>query len=224
MALNRLDCREVLSAFQSKERVKTCYLANSAKQLYTLPLLKIDPAARTVELKAPRGRSAPVDGDRTWTLTFRDRKGAYRAVSNQMVVRASSLFFVLEETVHFLARRKHIRLTAESRNPIAIAFHQRGKRRQGILVDFNTRGIGILIPQKIEFAVDEPLTEGSFELRSQRVSFEKARIVHVAHLESGTRLGLEFQELSPSREQAIHAAFDAWCFSQKASFPVADEG
>lgn len=224
MALTKLDCSEVLSAFQANRRIKTCFLADTAKRLYTLEVIQIQPDNLTIELKAPQGRSSPIDPNQRWTLTIRDQKGAYRAVSTKMLVRPSSLFLVLEDRILFMARRKNIRLTAESRNPIDIRFLHQDRRQRGFLVDFNAEGIGIHVPERIAFAVDDLLADGSFELRSHHVSFDSARIVHIAHLENGMRLGLELKQLSASQEASIHAAFDAWCFSQKASFRVADEG
>ena len=159
----------------------------------------------------------------TWDLSFRDQKGAYQAPVRRMFSRGHTLVFFLENYILFLARRERIRLPIDSRSPTDIVFTYNNRQWTGKLIDFNLEGLGILVPLTMGAEVDDPILDGSFQLRSQQVSFQRARVAHTAFLKEGVRVGLQFTQLTSNQEEIVKEVFDAWFLSQKPSFSVKDE-
>ena len=224
MKLVTLSSSKVLRILKNNPNLRTCHVANSDKQLYTLDIFYIDPEGPMVEVRSPRGRTSPIDSSVSWDLSFRDKKGAYQARVKRVTAREQSLVFFLDNFLFFLARREIIRLPADSRSPTRVDFLCGDKRHHGFLVDFNPEGLGINVEKDFDMEVGQEIMQGSFELRSQSVAFNAARIRHTAFTEDGVRLGLQFQDLSEDQRSTMKQVFDKWYVAQRSSFSIRDEG
>jgi len=223
MKLVTVSSKTVLASLKDDADFQACFVTNSNKQLYNLPVLFIDPEDLRVEVAAPGGRAAPIDPNISWDLSFRDKKGAYQAPVRRVLARESSIVFFLESYLFFLARRDKIRLATDSRNPTEIIFTHAGVKHRGFLVDFNLEGIGIFLDRDVDLEVDGEILNGDFSLRSRKISFNSARIAHLAYTPDGIRVGLQFKELDTVQHARVKEAFDTWILSQKPSFSLKDE-
>ena len=218
MSLATVSSRVVLASLKSDPHFLSCYLSNSDKQLYMLTVKQIDPENLRIDLKPPEGRVNPIDPNHNWDLSFRDRNGAYRATIRTMTVEDSVVCINLQSYLQFLARRKSIRLPANSRNPITIRFTHQGKPLEGVLADFSLQGVGVFVPSGCELAIDEIISDGSFSIRNHAVSFSSARIANTAFSGNRLRVGLHFGVLSADQAETITEAFNAWHLSQGPTF------
>lgn len=223
MKLVTVSSKTVLASLKDDTDFQACFVTNSSKQLYQLPVRFIDPEDLRVEVSSPAGRAAPIDANASWDLSFRDKKGAYQAPVRRVLTRESSIVFFLESYLFFLARRDKIRLPADSRNPTEILFSYQGAKHRGFLVDFNLEGIGVFLDQEVDLEVDGEILNGDFSLRSHKISFNSARIAHLAYTQKGIRVGLQFKEMDDTQLSRVKEAFDTWILSQKTAFPNRDE-
>ena len=223
MKLVTVSSKTVLERLKDDPEFKTCYVANSNKQLYHLNVSFINAVDLCVEVEAPGGRTTPIDPSMTWDLSFRDKKGCYQAPVRRLLTRENSLVLFLESYLFFLARREKVRLPVESRSPTNIGFSYHGDDRQGFVIDFNLEGVGIQVDNDISLEVNEIIENGSFELRNRQVEFQTARIAHIAFTEEGQRVGLQFQKMDHNQEETVKQVFDAWFISQNPSLALKDE-
>ena len=222
MKLVTVSSKTILQGFGDEPR--ECFVANSRKQLFRLQVRYIDPEELRVEVGLPAELEHQIDSGTNWDLSFRDQKGAYQAPVRRMLRRDDYLIFFLETYLFFLARREKIRLPIEARNIIHLRFSCHGKECRGLVVDFNLEGIGIQVDKNLEIEVDDELINGSFTLADQHLSFNRARVAHLAYVEDGIRVGLQFMELNEEQADAVRQAFDAWFVSHKPSVSSPDEG
>ncbi len=223
MKLVTVSSKTVLASLKNDADFEACFVTNSNKQLYNLRVVFIDPEDLRVEVEAPGGRAAPIDSNLSWDLSFRDKKGAYQAPVRRMLARETSIVFFLESYLFFLARRDKIRLPADSRSPTVISFTYQEKKHRGSLVDFNLEGIGIFLDKDLDLEVDGEICNGKFSMRSHNISFNKARIAHLAYTQDGIRVGLQFKDMDPSQLDRVKEAFDTWILSQRPTIPIPDE-
>jgi len=219
-----VNARAVLASLQQDPDFQTCYLANSEKQLYTLDVLHVDAERLRVELRAPAGRSHPVDPSETWDFTFRTKDGVFQGAVAEIVPKRGSLVFRLQDKLCFLARRKNIRFSPASRSPTMVHFIYEGKELEGTRVDLSLEGIGIQMPRDTQMRVGHHVREGSFELRSCRMNFHNGRIAHMSFTETHLRVGLVFEGLAEHESEVIQEMFHSWCRSQRPSLSVKCDG
>lgn len=223
MNLVHVHSRVVLDSFTKTTSPSNAHLSNAAKQIYKLDVLSVDPNKAEIRFRLPSGRRAPIDPTDEWTLLLRNDQGAYQANLVKVIPQNDALVCTVPIRMQFLARRKNIRLQADSLRPIRIQFKREGQQEQGQLVDFSLDGLGILMPPKTACRVGMTLHEGQFELRGYQVRFQTAEVVHCHREVDGCRIGVRFTQLSDDQTEIIRKTFDAWYLSHRPSFSESSE-
>ena len=202
----------------------SCALINNRKQCHLFRPQAVDLEALTLELAVPGGRVAPLDESQAWSLVVQGKSGAYRTEVASLEVGAERVLCQLAPETHFLARRKSYRLAPDSRNPVWVTFHRKGRELRGVLVDFSLAGIGIQLHDRDELDLGDLVGNGVFQLRSISVAFAQAAVAHLKAIEGGWRAGLEFRYGSDSERALVQRAFDALVRSRPYSSSIAVDG
>jgi len=197
------------------------YLANRHQRIYTLEIREIDARGAWVSLAQPRARAKWVEADQDWQLRFRDSEGVYQADVLSLVPDEDHIRVALPDKLTFLARRRSIRLPADSRNPTTVSFRGGDQRFTGHLIDLSMDGLGIEIPghepEDCPLSVDDPVSEIRFELRDNAVSIRFGKIAHKVAADQLCRLGIELVDPENEVIETLHAMIDQWHHSQRAS-------
>lgn len=218
-----LETRSILHMSDRQKAFFSASFRDEAKRIYVLEILETQPETLTVVVKAPAGRSSPIDPLGTWQITFSNHLGAYQTRVTLMEVHENTLQARLHPESKFLARRKSVRLPTDSRNPTQVHFFASGQRREGYLVDFSLEGFGLETASAWGLSIGDLLTQGQCIIKGNQVSFSEARIVQRAYQDDHVRFGLEFQNLTEAEEEGIHEAFHQ-CFSPHSTISTVLDG
>lgn len=191
------------------ETTPTFFLINDRKQCHALRPVNVDPGAAVIVFQAPEGRVSLPSPDESWVLLVQERETAYRVALAGLEVGNGRLACSLAAQGEVLARRRSVRFSALSRNPVQLSFVCGDQACQASLVDFSTVGIGIWLEKNCCLAVGDTVADGVFVLRNVPVHFTSAELVHQVDLDGGYRLGFAFRELSESDRASIDEAFNA---------------
>jgi len=203
-----LETQAILAMCQRQKSSFSASFSDEAKHIYVLDILEANPATLEVRVSAPQGRSAPMNPDATWELTLWNQRGAYQTRVSKFEARDQSLNVKVHPKTYFMARRKNIRIPADSRNPSPVTFQFQGQRLEGFLVDLSLEGVGIEIEPVQGMEVGQFLHKGQSIFKGREIRFETARIVQRAWSKSRLRLGLVFQNLIEDEEETIRTVFN----------------
>lgn len=202
-----LDTRSILEMCDRQKEFFSASFRDNARRVYVLNIISANPEKHEVVVQQPQGRTSPLDPQKSWLVTFTNDRGAYQTQVVSMVTEEGLIHVQVQPKTVFLARRKSIRLPTGSRNPVTIVFYSNGTSFKGIVVDFSLEGLGLEIDGLPGLDVGQVLSDGIFNIRGTEVRFQSAQIVQKAWHSSKMRLGIEFQKLTGSQEEAIRLAF-----------------
>lgn len=206
------ETRSILELCNRQKEFFSASFSNATRRVYVLKVIRSHPEHLQIFVRAPQGRTSPIDPTQTWRVTLWNHRGAYQTYVSTIESDAGFLKVTLQGETSFLARRKNIRLNTDSRNPTLVSFQLNQTPIEGLVMDFSPEGLGIETLDHQELQVGTFLHNGEFKLKGHHVRFKQAKIVQRSWADSRLRLGLMFQELTENQEELIQTAFHT-CFS-----------